>query len=101
MRFDQVITFHTGTPVYNPTTGKYDESDAPFKLLGNVTDVGTNRSIELFGKVDTSNKVIRLASPITKNWTYLTLPNDTAHLVKVTSRQPLKGNTLIVGEDHG
>lgn len=104
MRYDTLVTFvHEGAGnVYNPVTGEYDEDKTSFTCLANVTDVGTSRSMELFGNLDTSNKVLRFANGVKlADWTYLTLPDSIAHYVKVTTRKPLKSNTLIVGESHG
>lgn len=104
MRYDTLVTFiHEGAGnVYNPDTGEYDEDKTSFTRLANVTDVGTSRSMELFGDLDTSNQVLRFANGVKlADWTYLTLPESDAHYVKVTTRKPLKSNTLIVGETHG
>lgn len=104
MRYDTLVTFiHEGAGnVYNPDTGEYDEDKTSFTRLANVTDVGTSRSMELFGDLDTSNKVLRFANGVKlADWTYLTLPGSDTRYVKVTTRKPLKSNTLIVGETHG
>lgn len=104
MRYDTLVTFiHEGAGnVYNPDTGEYDEDKTTFTRLANVTDVGTSRSMELFGDLDTSNKVLRFANGVKlADWTYLTLPGSDTRYVKVTTRKPLKSNTLIVGETHG
>lgn len=104
MRYDTLVTFvHEGAGnVYNPDTGEYNEDKTSFTRLANVTDVGTSRSMELFGDLDTSNKVLRFANGVKlADWTYLTLPGSDTRYVKVTTRKPLKSNTLIVGENHG
>jgi hypothetical protein len=35
-----------------------------------------------------------------KSWSYLTIDDDTAKYRMQTSRKPLKGNTLIVGDSN-
>ena len=67
----------------------------------NVTDVGTNRLVELFSRLDQNAKVIRLESPINEAWSYLTIDDGSIKYRLETQRQPLKGTTLIVGEDNG
>lgn len=67
----------------------------------NVTDVGTNRLVELFSRLDQNAKVVRLDSPINEAWSYLTIDDGSIKYRLETQRQPLKGTTLIVGEDNG
>ena len=99
MRKTQTIKFYyQDENSYDP----YSDEDTPTepklvaKRYANVTDVGTNRLIELFGKLDQNAKVVRLDSPINEAWSYLTIEYRLE-----TQRQPLKGTTLIVGEDNG
>lgn len=104
MRYDTLVTFiHEGAGnVYNPDTGEYNEDKTSFTRLANVTDIGTSRAMELFGDLDTSNQILRFANGVKLvDWTYLTLPGSDTRYVKVTTRKPLKSNTLIVGETHG
>lgn len=104
MRKTQIIRFYfQDENGYNP----YAEEDtitSP-KLVAqryaNVTDVGTNRLIELFSKLDQNAKVVRLDAPINEAWSYLTIDNGSIKYRLETQRQPLKGTTLIVGEDNG
>ena len=67
----------------------------------NVTDVGTNRLVELFSRLDQNAKVIRLESPVNDSWSYLTIDDGSIKYRLEIQRQPLKGTTLIVGEDNG
>lgn len=69
--------------------------------MANVTDLGTDRSAQLLGNINQQALVVRTAHPITVTFSYLTI-NDGEKLYRLTtSRKPLKGNTLIVGEDIG
>lgn len=101
MRYDTVVTFHNEVDKYDPDLGEHVVTDDSFTRLANVTDVGTTRAVELFGDLDIGNQIIRLTSSVTEKWSYLTFQNDAKHYVKVTTRRPLKGNTMIVGENHG
>lgn len=71
------------------------------KRYANVTDVGTNRLVELFGKLNQNAKVVRLDSPVNELWSYLTIDDGSIQYRLEIQRQPLKGTTLIVGEDNG
>ena len=104
MRKTQIIRFYfQDENGYNP----YAEEDtitSP-KLVAqryaNVTDVGTNRLVKLFSRLDQNAKVIRLESPVNDSWSYLTIDDGSIKYRLETQRQPLKGTTLIVGEDNG
>lgn len=71
------------------------------KRYANVTDVGTNRLVELFSKLNQNAKVVRLDSPVNELWSYLTIDDGSIKYRLEIQRQPLKGTTLIVGEDNG
>lgn len=104
MRKTQIIKFYyQDENSYDP----YSDEDTHIqpklvaKRYANVTDVGTNRLIELFGKLDQNAKVVRLDSPVNEPWSYLTIDDESIKYRLETQRQPLKGTTLIVGEDNG
>lgn len=100
VRMTSKINFYSeANRQYNPVTHKY-EGDTPlvFSTFGNVTDIGVNRSVEVFGKYDQQAKVVRLQSPVTVSWAYLTIDDQPTKYRLQTSRAVLKGNTLIVGE---
>ena len=63
-----------------------------------VTDMGTDKSVEMFGNYAQKAKVIRLSEPIAVDWSYLTIDDDVTHYALNTSRVPLQNATLIVGE---
>lgn len=98
MRFDTVVKFYLNKRAYNPDTSRYEGGLVCVKsMLANVTDVGTTHSVKLFGKIDTQSKVIRLMNGIDFKWSYLTIGNSSKHYYQLTSRDPLKNHTLIVG----
>ena len=104
MRKTQTIKFYyQDENSYDP----YSDEDTPTepklvaKRYANVTDVGTNRLIELFSKLDQNAKVVRLDAPVNELWSYLTIDDGSIKCRLEIQRQPLKGTTLIVGEDNG
>lgn len=104
MRKTQIIKFYyQDENSYDP----YSDEDTPTepklvaKRYANVTDVGTNRLVELFSRLDQNAKVIRLESSVNDSWSYLTIDDCPIKYRLETCRKPLKGTTLIVGEASG
>lgn len=104
MRKTQIIKFYFQDENGYDPYAEEDTITSP-KLVAqryaNVTDVGTNRLVELFSRLDQNAKVIRLDSPINEAWSYLTIDDGSIKYRLEIQRQPLKGTTLIVGEDNG
>ena len=104
MRKTQIIKFYFQDENGYDPYAEEDTITSP-KLVAqryaNVTDVGTNRLVELFSRLDQNAKVVRLDSPINEAWSYLTIDDGSIKYRLETQRQPLKGTTLIVGEDNG
>lgn len=87
---------------YNPRLHGYDGEPKLVKSMpANVTDVGTNRSVQLFGNYNQNSKVVRTIYEPPAIWDYLTIDNHDQKFVLQTSRKPLKYYTLIVGESNG
>lgn len=103
MRYDKIITFYTsGDRRYDPKAHGYvGGAKQVGVVLANVTDLGTDRSAQVLGNIDTKAKVIRLIAPAPDKWDWLTIGDDGPKYRLTTSRVVLKGNTLIVGEDNG
>src|SRR5699024_1693182 len=104
MRKTQIIKFYfQDENGYDP----YSDEDTPAepklvaKRYANVTDVGTNRLVELFSKLNQNAKVVRLDAPVNELWSYLTIDDGSIKYRLEIQRQHLKGTTLIVGEDNG
>lgn len=94
MRMDKVVKFYQE----GHRTGE-------IKLVGvdmaNVTDVGVDRSAKVLGNLNQRSLVVRtLHSPVAA-FSYLTIDDGPKRYRLTTGRQPLKGNTMIVGEDIG
>ena len=102
MRFDHVIKFFDKSERhYDPKTHGYVGGEKLVSILhGNVTDVGTVKSVQLFGDYKQNSLVIRLYAAPPK-WSYLTIDDGTQKYVLQTMRKPLKLFTLIVGESNG
>ena len=101
MRFDTKVTFWQSSTKYVPGKG-YGAKTKLTEIMANVTDLGTNRSKQLFGEVQTGNKIIGLVAPVGVKWDSLTISGDESKTyVALTSVDVLKGHTLMVGEKHG
>ena len=101
MLLNSEITFWSEDDSYNPKTHEYGETKKVAVFMANVTDLGTNRSVELFGTYDSTAKVIRMVEPINEPWSYLTIGDSQIHYILQTARKPLQNATLIVGETNG
>lgn len=100
MRYSEKVTFHScPDDVYNPETGEYDTgNDAKTVLYANVTDVGAQQQIQLFGALVNNTKTVRLRSTIPEHWDYLTIGDKTIKYVLKTRVLTQKSISLIVGE---
>ena len=103
MIFDHKVYFYNKSArKYNPPTHQYDGDPKLIdSMVANVTDVGTNRSVQLFGNYNENSKVVRTVKEPPANWDYGMIDNHDPKLVLQTSRKPLKYFTLIVGESNG
>lgn len=101
MRFDREVTFFKESNRYNPKTGGYGGNAEVAKILANVTDLGLDRTKQLFGEVDTDKKVIRLVHPVGSAWSYCVIDGDKQKYVQVSNTDALKGFSMIVGVSHG
>ena len=99
MRFNNNVQFYFSDEHYDPVKG---ENVGGTKLVGeefaNVTDLGTDRSVALYGDVNIQAYVIRTINPIGYKWSYCTIDGGNTQYITNTKRVPLKNNTLIVGE---
>lgn len=99
MRFESTVKFWSESEEhYVPGVGYEGGVTLVATTPANITDVGTNRSAEVFGNVKAANKVVRLLSPVAFEWSYLTIDDGTKHYKTVTSRDLSHGTTLIVGD---
>ena len=94
MRMDSVVKFYQ-------EGRRSDEVKLVAEDMANVTDVGVDRSANVLGNVNQQSLVVRTLHPVEVGFSYLTIDDGAKHYRLTTRRQPLKGNTLIVGEDVG
>ena len=101
MRYDKSIVFvkESSKSYYDTEIGEWVET-VPEKTPAdvNITDLGTNRSITLFGSIKQGAKVIRTQPlfDVPKNWEYIRIDGKTYALT--TELQPQNRNSLIVQE---
>lgn len=100
MRFPDNIQFYSEVAeYYDPKVGDYvGGAELVGEEIANVTEIGTDTSVQDFGDITTKNLVIRLVNDIDYKWAYLTVNGLAQKYKPITMRKPLKNNTLIVGE---
>lgn len=103
MRFNDNIQFYSEVKEhYDPKFGDYVGGVTLVgEEIANVTESGTDTSVQNFGNIATQTLVIRLVNDIDYKWAYLTINGLEAKYKPITTRRPLKNNTLIVGEMNG
>lgn len=103
MRYNHEIKFfNEGKRKYNPITSSYEgELELVADVMGNVTDVGADRTVRLLGSIVQGVKVVRLVEPIEKVWAYLTIDDSPTKYRMRTTTIPLKNVSILVGEDIG
>lgn len=69
--------------------------------MANVTDMGVDRTTELLGNMNQRALIIRTLHPVTLGFSYVTIDDSPKRYRLTTARKPLKGNSMIVGEDIG
>ena len=103
VRYNNVIRFYSeGKRRYNFQTSQSE--GAPVLLLevmGNVTDMGADRSKNLLDSITQGAKVVRLVEPVDVKWSYLTIDDSPKKYRLRTVIKPLKNYSLLVGEDVG
>ena len=100
---DSIVKFYSSSDRrYNPHTSKYEgEERLVNELVANVTDIGTDRSVQVLGNLNANSKVIRTYNEPPAKWDYVQIDGHVTKYRLQTSRKPQKMYTLIVGEDNG
>lgn len=99
MRYEQTIVFvKEGESYYDPDKHGYVEKpETREQASANVTDLGTNRSVQLFGDIKQGAKVIRLYPSFdVPDFDYIEYMKKTWEVI--TSKQPLNRHDLIIQE---
>lgn len=73
MRYDKKIIFvKREEGKYNPDLGEYeDDKDVETVKRANVTDLGIDRSVALFGSVEEGAKVVRMLRHYKNEWDFI------------------------------
>lgn len=103
MRFNHEVKFYnTGKRRYNPKTSQYEGGEEIVAdRMADVTDVGADQTVKLFGSIVQGVKVIRLVEPVNQVWAYLMIDDSPTKYRMRTTTVPLKNVTILVGEDIG
>jgi hypothetical protein len=100
LRYTDEITFveNSEGSHYDPDLGEWvDDEPTRTATDANVTDLGTNRSVTLFGSIKQGAKVIRTQPLfVIPKWDTIEIEGKSYQLT--TERVPLERNTLIVEE---
>lgn len=100
MRYLDEITFvkKSSESHYDPNSGEWIEEELFRKTADvNVTDIGTNRSITIFGSIKEGAKVIRTQPLfVIPEFDYIEFEGKTWEVI--TSRVPALRNSLIIQE---
>lgn len=103
MRYDtKVSLFNEGREIYNPRTHKHEKKNE--KVLCqfcNVTDLGTQKQVELLGGLKEGSKTIRMIKKPKVQWTTAKIDGDERVYRFMSSLHVLKGYAMIVGVDNG
>lgn len=103
MRYSNVIRFYSeSNKRYNFQTSRSEGSPKLLlEVMGNVTDMGVDRSKNLLDSISQGTKIVRLVEPVNFKWSYLTIDDSPKKYRLRTSMTPLKNYSLLVGEDIG
>ena len=98
MRYDKQVTFvKEGSEVYNPNTGDYIASEPTMvDKWSDVTDVGEDRLIMLYGSIKQKAKVIRLNSVYKEPFDYVLI--DTVKYIVTSNKHFRHESVFYVGE---
>lgn len=100
MRYDKEVVFveKSNESYYDPDLGEYVQGEnKETGTSASVTDLGTERSVKIFGDVKQGAKVIRtLPLFVLPKFDYIRYKNKTWQVV--TQREPQERNSLIVQE---
>ena len=98
MRFNEVVYFvkNSNGSVYNPEIGEWVEGEeVKTHKVADVSDIGLELSVQLFGNYESTRKIIRLQKPYTEPFDYLVYKDQKYHHLMTRQR----GKSFYVGMD--
>lgn len=98
MRFTDKVQFYKASHGYDPDNPEGKPIPVGEPVIANVTHLGVNRSMELFGNINTDRLVVRLLRPFQSDWGMLKVNGGNTYYALETGVFPLKINGYIVGE---
>lgn len=102
MRYDTKVSFYQSNSKYDPRLSKYSlNNELLAEVMANVTDLGIDRQMQIFGVLKQGQKTIRLINSPPKKWSFLMIDGDKAHYKISSMLQVSKGSALIVGAENG
>lgn len=99
MRYDTKISFYdSSAKKYDPRIHGYTGGTKLIaEQMANCTDLGINRSMQIFGALKQGQKTIRLMKEPPTKWSFLMIENDDKHYQLSTYINVSKGYAMIVG----
>ncbi|WP_069825292.1 hypothetical protein [Pediococcus pentosaceus] len=98
MRFTDRVQFYKSNDHYDPDNPDGKPIPVGEPVIANVTHLGVNRSMQLFGNLNTDRLVVRLIQPFVEDWEMLRINDSKTYYSLETGVHPLKINSYIVGE---
>ena len=102
MRYDTLVTFWQEKDSYNPVTRKHEKSIIQLtQKFCNVTDLGTQRQVELLGGIDEGSKTVCMMNLPPSKYDYIKINGINEKYRFISSLHVQKGYAMIVGVDNG
>lgn len=99
MRYDTKIKFCDSSPrKYNPHTSLYEGGTKVIaEYIANVTNLGIDRQMQIFGELKEDQKVVRLMEDPPKKWSFILIDGKDKHYTLSSELKVLKGCAIIIG----
>jgi hypothetical protein len=98
MRFTDRVQFYESNDHYDLDDPYGEPIPVGEPVTANVTHLGVNRSMQLFGNLNTDRLVVRLIQPFNEDWGMLRVNNNETYYTLETGVYPLKVDGYIVEE---
>lgn len=103
MRYDTQVSFwNEGTDEYDTWEHKHIKRPKLLStVFANVTDLGTEKQVQLLGAIKQGSKTIRMTALPPDKYDYIKIENDAHKYCFQSSMTVQKGYAMIVGQDNG